>query len=291
MKPRHWAAFLGLGLIWGSSFLWIKIGLREIGPFTLVAFRLLFGAAGLFTVLRLRPQPFPERGRIWWTLALLGLTNTALPFVLITWGEQTVDSSVAAVLNSSVPLFTLVIAHLALDDEQITLTRAVGLLTGFLGVLLLFSRGLAQSDGGGFLGEIAILIAAISYAGSSVFARRNLRAVPLLVQAFLPLLFADALSWTSAALLEPPLAIPASPTTWMALLWLGLLGSCIAYLLYFYLLHAIGATRTTLVTYVFPVVGVALGVLVLGEMLDWRLLAGASLVVASIAVVTHAPTH
>ena len=290
MKPKDWMLFLGLGLIWGSSFLWIKIAIQEVDAFTLVGWRLLFGTLGMVAVIALRRPAFPRGRSIWLGLALLGLINTALPFVLISWGEKTIDSAVASILNSTVPLFTLVIAHFALHDEPITGRKAVGLLIGFGGVLALMARDLeAGSLRAGVLGQAAVLLAAVSYASASVFARRTMREVSPLVQAFVPMAIADAIVWSAATQVGEPGRLPAIPLTWVALLWLGLLGSCVAYLLFYNLLHAVGATRAVMVTYVFPVVGVALGVLFLGEQTDWHLLVGALLVVASLAVVNWKP--
>lgn len=290
MKRRDWTLFWALGLIWGSSFLWIKIAVQEVDPFTLVGWRLLFGTLGMVVVILLRRPAFPEAGKTWLFLAALGILNTALPFVLISWGEKSIDSAVASVLNSTVPLFTLVIAHLFLHDEPITARKAVGLLIGFGGVLALMARDLEPGSlRVGILGQAAVLVAAVSYASASVFARRTMREISPLVQAFVPMAFADAIVWTAATQVGNPGRLPAIPITWVALLWLGLLGSCVAYLLFYNLLHAVGATRAVMVTYVFPVVGVALGVVFLGELADWHLLAGTALVVASIVVVNWRP--
>jgi drug/metabolite transporter (DMT)-like permease len=290
MSIRSWGAFLLLGSIWGSSFLWIKIALDEVGPFTLVAYRLLFGVLGMLLVLLVLRPTFPKARRIWAMLALMGLTNTALPFVLISWGEISIDSGVASILNSTTPLFTLVIAHFFLSDERMTVPRALGLLLGFAGIVLLFSRDVGlEGFQSGLLGQAAVLMAAISYAGSSVFARRAFREVPLLVQAAIPLFTADLLIWVGALTFESPIDVPRIPITWIALAWLGVLGSCVAYLLYFYLIKNEGSTRSTLVTYMFPVIGVALGVLFLGERLDGRLVVGALMVVAGIGVVNWKP--
>ena len=290
MKRRDWTLFWALGLIWGSSFLWIKIAVQEVDPFTLVGWRLLFGTLGMVVVILLRRPAFPEAGKTWLFLAALGVLNTALPFVLISWGEKSIDSAVASVLNSTVPLFTLVIAHLFLHDEPITARKAVGLLIGFGGVLALMARDLEPGSlRVGILGQAAVLVAAVSYASASVFARRTMREISPLVQSFVPMAFADAIVWTAATQVGNPGRLPAIPITWVALLWLGLLGSCVAYLLYYNLLHSVGATRAVMVTYVFPVVGVALGVVFLGELADWHLLVGAALVVASIVVVNWRP--
>jgi drug/metabolite transporter (DMT)-like permease len=286
MKGKDWLLFWTLGLIWGSSFLWIKIALQNVGPFTLVAWRLLIGVTTLGIVVLLRRPAFPREWKILGMLAILGVTNTALPFVLISWGEQTIDSAVASILNGSVPFFAMIFAHFALEDDRITRSKVSGLIVGFLGVFVLMSGDLAP---GGFLrgglGQLAVLLAAVLYAFSSVFARKNLHGLSPIVQAFLPLVVADAMIWTGALAVEAPAVVPTARSAWIAVTWLGVLGSGVAYLLLFNLLHRVGPTRTTMVTYVFPVVGLFLGVVFLHEALTLRLIAGAGMIVAGILVV------
>jgi drug/metabolite transporter (DMT)-like permease len=291
MKLKQWGAFTLLGLVWGSSFLWIKIALGEIGPFTLVAFRLLFGLIALLAIMRLQRQTFPRERRILLAFLFLGVFNTALPFVLISWGETTIDSSLASILNGTVPLFTIIIALFWLHDEKITLTRMGGLIVGFVGVVVLVSRnaGSGGAAGNSIPGQLAVLAAAASYATAATFTRKHLRGQRPLVQSTMVVLIADALIWLMVPLADRPLHLPTLPITWLALAWLGLLGSCLAYLLYFYLINAWGATRAALVTYVFPVVGVILGIVFLQETVDWRLIAGSLLVVSGIAIVNFKP--
>ncbi len=206
-------------------------------------------------------------------------------------GEQTIDSAVASILNGTVPLFAMVMAHFALQDDRITAGRLGGLGLGFLGVVVLLSGDLASGDlGGAGLGQLAVLLAAILYAASGVLARKNLRQVSPTVQAFLPLVVADAFIWTGALTFEAPQLVPSGGSTWLALVWLGLLGSCAAYLLLFSLLHQIGPTRTSMITYIFPVVGLFLGVVFLHEPLTLRLGFGAALIVVGIVVVNAPDT-
>lgn len=299
MKLKDWGVFALLGLIWGSSFLWIKVGQGEplpglptpagataFGPFLLVTFRLLFGLLGMVAVLAWRRPALPRDRRTLLAFLFMGVFNTALPFVLITWGETLIDSSLASILNATVPLFTILLAHFWLRDEKITATRLAGLVVGFLGVVILVSRDLAPGGLGGDLwGQAAVIAAAISYAVALTFARRNLRNQPPAVQSFMVLLFADALMWVATPVAEGPLVLPTSPLAWFAVAWLGLLGSCVAYLLFFHLNNVWGPTRASLVTYTFPVIGLVLGVLFLGERPDWRLLAGSALVISGIVVV------
>jgi drug/metabolite transporter (DMT)-like permease len=286
MSLKDWGAFWLLGVIWGASFLWIKIGVAEIGPITLVAFRLLFALLGLMVVFALQRRAFPRDAKTLWALVFMGVFNTAIPFALISWGETRIDSALAAILNGTVPLFTIVIAHYWLSDEKISLMRVVGLIVGFFGVVVLVSRDFGpQGVRSSIVGQLAVLAASVSYAVSATFSRRHLRGIAPVVQATSIVFIADVLAWAGVPLAERPVTWPTLPITWFALIWLGLLGSCFAYLLYFYLLNSVGATKSTLVTYVFPVIGLILGIIFLGETADWRLLVGSALVVGGIAVV------
>lgn len=288
MNAKDWGKFILLSLIWGTSFLWIKLLIEQIGPLTLVAWRLAFGAlAGALIVLWKRPR-LPREPGTWVGLGILAVTSSALPFFLISWGEQFIDSAVASVLNSTVPLFTVIIALFFLPEDRLTLDRAAGLLLGFVGILLLLSRdlkaGFAVSD---ISGQIAVLLAAISYAASGIYVRRKLRSVVPIVQALVPLALADALTWAAAASLEAPLQAPASPVGWIAVSWLGLLGTGVGFWLFFELLGSVGPTRASLVTYAVAVLGVTLGVVILREPLDVRLVGGAALVVTGIWTVNR----
>lgn len=286
MKLKEWAAFIALGLIWGSSFFWIKIALREIGPFTLVGFRLLAGGSLLLALIAIRRVALPRERRVWLMLILVAFTNIAAPFVLFSWGEQFTDSSVASIWNATVPLFTMLIAPLFLSDERITLNKTLGLLAGFAGVLLLVSRDLGQiGDRASLIGQTAMLMAAISYAGGSIFVRRNLQGVTPMVKAAVTVIIADVMLWTAVSAVETPVQVPKLPMTWLAVVWLGILGSAVAFLLYFYLIQTVGATRATMVTYLMPVVGVILGVRFLNERLDGALVVGMLFVVLGIVIV------
>lgn len=287
MKTKDWLAFAGLSLAWGSSFFWIKIAVAEVGPFLLVAIRVLFGILGLAAVAIWRRPEWPKDRRAIGALLLLGITNTALPFVLISWAEQTIDSAVAAILNGSVPLFTMLIAHFALTDDRMTRQRVIGLVVGFIGVIVLTLRDLQGDIRLNLLAQGTMMLAVLFYSGSSVYARRSAQGVSPIVHALIPLFSADAFIWGGALVSESPIALPMQGITWIALLWLGLIGSCIAYLLYFYLVHSIGPTRATMVTFMFPVVGITLGVAFLGERLDLLLILGAALVLGSLLIVNR----
>ena len=288
VRLKDWGAFLLLGSIWGSSFLWIKIAVGDVSPATLAAFRLLFGLIGLLTVAWLTRQRFTTLRSHWRAYLFMGFFNTAFPFIVINWAETRIDSALAAILNATTPLFAFIIAHFWQADEKITATRAGGLIIGFVGVVVLVSREFGpQGVAGSVWGQVAMLVASMSYALTANFSRRHLRGHPPLVQATMVVLFADAISWSVALATDRPFGPPSSALTWFALAWLGLLGSCVAYMLYFYLLNTVGAGPSSLVTYVFPVVGLLLGIIFLNEVADWHLIVGSALVVGGIVVVNR----
>jgi drug/metabolite transporter (DMT)-like permease len=287
---RRWllpAAFVLLGLIWGSSFAWIKIAVEEIPPATLVAWRMTLGALGMVALLVAWRVPMPRRRRELIPLAVMGAINAAIPIFLISWGEQFVDSGTAAVLNSLVPIFSLVIAGLVIRTEPVTALRVSGLVLGFIGAALLAGRELElRTDGSGLIGALAVVLAAVSYAAGASYARHRIRHTHRYVVAGGTLVFAAIYMWILALPADGGIIVPSLLPTIVAVVWLGILGSFVAYLLFFFLIEHLGATIASMVTYMFPVIGLAIGVLLLGERMDLRLAIGTALVVVGIIVVT-----
>jgi len=285
LKAKHWFVFITLGLIWSSSFLWIKIGLQEIGPMAVVAFRMLFGALTAVVIGIYQKVQWPRDRKTWIIFAVLGPASLAIPIFFISWGEQTIDSAVASILNATTPLFTIVIAHFLLHDDKMTVPKVIGLLIGFAGVVILFSKDLLASAHSSVNGQGAVILASLFYAGSAVFARKLTQHVEGVARGAMPLITSTILMWMVGPLTERPFLFPSLPLTWVAVLWLGVLGSGLALIMFYYLLHEIGPTRTSLVTYLFPVGGVVLGVIFLDETLSWQLLVGTLLIIGSLAVV------
>jgi drug/metabolite transporter (DMT)-like permease len=283
--PTDWAIFLALGIMWGSSYLFIKLAVDSFGTFTLIMLRLAVGAAFLCAVVRLTDTRLPRERRIYGHLLVMAVINIVLPFSLITWAEQSVDSALAAVLNSTVPLFVIVIAPAFLPDEPIRVNGVIGLVVGFIGVVLLVSPGLVAADGNP-AGELALLGSSLTYAIGNVYNRRNVRGLAPLVPAVFQVTFALAIVTVLAVVLERPWAT-ATPDAeaWFSVVWLGILGSGLAYLAYFRLLGHWGATRTALVAYVLPVVGIVLGFIVLDEPIDATIIAGTALITVGVALV------
>jgi drug/metabolite transporter (DMT)-like permease len=308
---QTWALFLSLAAIWGSSFLFIRLALDDgVPPFTIVLFRAALGGLLLTGLLVLSGGRLRLDLATWRRMAILGLTNIVIPYALISWGQQYIPSGMASILNATVPLFTFLLATVVLHDEAFTLARIGGLLVGFAGVVLLAlpSLGSAMDDARSVLaveGMLAVALAGISYAIAAVYTRRRLTGRPLVKTAdgslrpptaheialgstLVSLVVVSAL----ALVLERPagglIHLPATPAAWFGVLWLGLLGTGLAYLLFFRILERWGATRTTLVTYILPVVAITLGFVFLGERLRPIELVGGALVIGGVVIVNGA---
>lgn len=288
MKAKHWFVFILLGVIWSSSFMWIKIAMREVGPITLVAFRALFGLLFGIVVILIQRVTLPRTFREWLPLLVVGLTNIAIPFFLISWGELHIDSAVASILDATVPLFTILIAHFLLQDDKITLPKTLGLIVGFLGIVILMSKDMGASSSS-LLGQAAVIVASIFYAISAIYIRKTTIDTPGIVRSAGPLVSATATMGLGALIFESPVQIPQLGITWVALLFMGVLGSGLAFVMAFYLIHEIGPTRTTMVTYLFPLGGVILGVTFLHEQLTWQVIAGAVIIISSLVIANWEP--
>jgi drug/metabolite transporter (DMT)-like permease len=294
MKLKDWLLFWFLGIIWGTSFLWIKIAVSEISPLMLVSFRTLFAMLGLAVFLllvRSARGTWRQIRKQWWVFTVMGFTNIVIPWLLISWAGQYIDSGLSSILNSTMPLFTIMISPFFVSDDRFTLIKAAGLLTGFVGVVILLYPNLGAVWSNHLAGQAAVLVAALCYGGSTVFARKMAKGLPAQMQAFLQFFMATIMIWVFTLAAERPLVFPRLPITWLALLWLGLLGSGLAYILYFDLLPRIGPTRMSMVTYILPLVAVLLGIIFLGERFHWGAIIGALLILSGISIVNLRPGH
>jgi drug/metabolite transporter (DMT)-like permease len=274
-----------LGVIWGSSFAWIEVAIEELPPATMTAERLTLGAAAMLLLLAVTRPPRPTRRDVG-HMAVLGLVNAGFPIFIISWGQQYVDSGTAAVLNSLTPIFSLLIAGFILRTESWSALRVFGVLIAFGGAAVLASREFAFNPGpAAVAGALAVTAGAASYAVGASYLKYRITSTDRYVVAGGTLVFAALYLWVFALVADGAPVLPSQPATIVGLLWLGLLGSFFAYVLYFFLIVHLGATVATMVTYVFPVVGVTIGVVLLNEILDARLLIGTGLVVLGIAIV------
>jgi drug/metabolite transporter (DMT)-like permease len=284
---KSWSAFLFLGILgWGMSFLWIKVALRELGPVQLVTWRMAFGAVGSWLIILLRKERITVRGKELIGTLLLGAFYSAIPITMISWAEMQIDSGLAGIINATTPLFTILFAHFFLHDEKITPSRLSGFVAGFAGVVLLLSGDLGPHGlTGGVWGQLAVMTAAMMYGMCIVYARRYLKGQNPLHTSAILMTGAFTTMLILSAFAKPHFVLPHEPLTWLACVWMGVLGLSLAYVSHFYLINHWGATRAALVTYVVPVTAVSLGVIFLGEHPEWYVFAGGTLVIGGIALV------
>ena len=288
MKPIHYAALLLLGAVWGASFLFIGVAAPEFGPLSLMFARVLIAGllmlgvatltqrgAGLRATLRLRQN--------WRTYLIVGLFNSALPFTLIAFSELRLTASLAAILNSTTPLFTALVAAVW-GSERLTGRKVWGVLLGVVGVAVLVGGAPLAINGGIILAVLASLLAALSYALGTVYAARHITGLPAAYASTVQLLGAAVILAAPGALALPPQRPSAAAIG--ALAALILLSTTFAYLLYFFLLKNVGPTRTASVTFLVPVFGSLWAVLFLREPFSVWMLLGMAIILTSVGLVT-----
>ncbi|MCC6617190.1 MAG: EamA family transporter [Anaerolineae bacterium] len=292
---REWLFFWLVALIWGSSFLFMRIGVEEVPPAQIAFTRTGIAAVCMNIVLLLTRRRYPSNLQTFLLLMLLGVVNTGLPFALLAWGEQTVESGMTGVLQAITPVFAVVIAHFAFADERITPMKILGVVVSFSGILVLTSRDLTSGSGLGsdLSGEIAILIASLCYGIGTNFSRKMIqkRAPDTVVVAAVTMIGA-ALA-TLLLTLGLPLLGERAPVSYASLsgdilqimLVLGFFNTFIAYLMFYKVIAGLGGARASMVTYVIPVISVALGALFLDELIDGTLLIGSALILAGLVLV------
>jgi len=287
MSARVWIWLLSLSVLWGGSFFFAKVALAELAPLTVVFCRVALAALALNLVLIVSGRSLFRAGAPFGSYAAMGLLNNLVPFGLIFWGQTQIESGLASILNATTPLFTLVVAHFTTHDERIGGLKLGALAIGIGGVAVLMGPD-AITTSHGTAGQIACLGAALSYAFAGVYGRRfgAMGIAPLDAAAgqvtasamlILPIMLLVDLPWL-------PSVLPAA-TTCAALAGLALLSTALAYILYFRILAAAGATNLLLVTFLIPVTAILLGALILGERLQFRHFAGMGLIGLSLAAI------
>jgi drug/metabolite transporter (DMT)-like permease len=282
---------LVLGGLWGSSYLFIKIAVAEIPAFVLVSGRLLLSATILWILLLVSRQQAPRSREQWGAYAVMGLLSGAIPWSLISWSEQYISSGLAALLQATMPILTVILAFLATTDEQIGPRKMIGVGIGFVGVAVLMLPDLREltvrpGSQAHLLGQLAIVASSISYAGGAIFARSRLRYEPALTattgqltMGFIFMLPITVLLFPASELTVPSLAAIAS---WVAL---TVLGTVIAYIIYYSLIAQTSATFVSMVTYIIPVFGLVLGALVLAEAFTGGIVLSLALILLGVMLV------
>jgi drug/metabolite transporter (DMT)-like permease len=283
MQGLDWAMLLGLALVFGSAFFFGDLGLKSFGPLSVAAGRVGSAAIILTAAALLRGRRFPAGLKTWAALVIMGAINNAIPFSLIFWGQTRIDSGLAAILNATTPIFTVLLAHLV-GDERLTPRRFAGVLFGFAGVAVLIGPSALSHLDPTNIAELAVLGAALCYALAGLWGRQ-FRGLPVEVAAGCMLIGSSLIMLPSAAIIEHPWTVNPSAISLAGIAALGLLSTSIAYLLYFKLLARVGATNLLLVTFLLPIVALILGEMFLGEHVHTIDLLGLALIMDGLAAI------
>jgi drug/metabolite transporter (DMT)-like permease len=286
---RSWflPGFIALGAIWGSSFLFMKVGVQELHPVYVTLGRVALGAVTLLLVLLVMRDKLPRDLRLWAHLAVLGVVGIAVPFTLFGYGTERIPSLLAGIWNATTPLMALPLAALVFRTERLTTRRAIGIGVGFAGVLVVL--GVWQGVGGATLtGQLMCFGAAFCYGIAIPYQKRFVAGHPgsTLALTTAQLLAATAVLALAAPLLAgaPPAPTTLSPEVIASVAALGMLGTGLAFVLHLRNNRLVGASGASMVTYLIPVFAVLAGVLVLGETLTWFQPVGALVVLAGVAI-------
>ncbi len=285
MSATDWLLLVTLSILWGGSFFFTKLVVMVLPPLTVAFARVAIAAAILVVLARATGVALPDRVAAWRPYLVMGLLNNAIPFGLIFWGQTHIPSGLAAILNATTPLFTVLVAHWATADERLTAARLAGVAAGLAGVVVMVGPDLLHDLGTSVLGQLAVLLAAVSYAFAGVFGRR-FRGEPALRVAAGQLAGSTLLLAPVAILIDRPWTLPPpGAATIAALVALAAVSTALAYLIYFRILARAGATNVLLVTFLIPVSAILLGTLILGEQLEPRHIIGMAAIGIGLAVI------
>jgi drug/metabolite transporter (DMT)-like permease len=289
MGAIEWLLLLALSVLWGGTFLFGEVALEEVRPFTLVLGRVGFAAIVLLAVVYGSGHRMPRGWIAWRPFFVMAVLNNLIPFSLIFWGQTEITGGLASILNATTPLFTVLLAHVLTRDERITPGRLAGLALGIAGVVVMVGPAALRGLGLHLLAQIAVLGASLSYACAGIFGRR-FRGQPPLVTAAGMVSASALMMLPTALLLDRPWTAPLpGATTWAAILALAILGTALAYILYFRILAVAGATNLLLVTFLIPVTAILLGGAVLGERLEPEHFSGMALIGLGLAAIDGRP--
>ncbi|MDG2195423.1 MAG: DMT family transporter [SAR324 cluster bacterium] len=291
MTFHEWGLLFALSILWGGSFFFNGVAVRELPTFTIVVGRVALASVALLLVMRVTGQQFPRNSRIWIAFGGMGMLNNVVPFSLIVWGQIQVASGVASILNAMTPLFTVVVAHFMTSDEKMNGSRLLGIVIGFLGVFTMIGTDMLAGISANFLAHIAILCAALSYAFAGIFGRR------FKVMGVSPIITATGQVTASSLFLVPMVILVEQPWTmpmpsvaaFASLVGIAVFSTALAYILYFRILATAGATNLLLVTFLIPISAILLGIAFLDESLLPKHLVGMSLIGAGMAAVDGRP--
>jgi drug/metabolite transporter (DMT)-like permease len=274
ISPQAWAELFLLACIWGASFLTIKLALAEIGPLTVVAHRTGWAMLILWAYIILRRLPVPNAPRVWGAFLAMGLLNNVIPFSLMAWGQQHIETGLTSILNAGTAVFGVIAAAVFLADERLTTRKTIGVALGFFGVATAIGLEAFRNFDIRSLGQIAVIAGTVSYALAGVWARKALSGLSPQVAAAGMVTGASLVSLPMAWIVEGPISLALQPQTWAAIAYFAAVSTAVAYLLYYRVLAMAGSGNLLLVTLLVAPVAITLGAVVLGEALPLRAYVG-----------------
>ena len=283
MRLKNVMWLLPPAFLWGIAFLFVKVAVQSIPPLTLVVTRVGLAAVILYLILRAQGRNLPRFGKIWLHFAAVGLLYNATPYTLMAWGQQYIDSALAAMFIGATPLITMVLAHLFTSDDHFTPAKAAGVTLGFAGLAALLGPALVDGVQATTWGLLAALVAAFSYGAAIVYAKQTLQGLPPLVGPAAQLTMATVFLAPLALFLERPFALPLP--SWSALgslMMLAVFSTALAFYIYYRAMERVSASTISMVAYLVPVVATIAGVVVLGEQLSWNVYLGFALIMGGI---------
>jgi len=283
---NDWLLLLALVAMWGSSFMFNGIAVSSLPPLTIVAGRIGIAAIVLLLFVYASGRRLPALGLNWWPYVVVALIGNAIPFYLITWGQQVVESALAGILMAFMPLATIVLAHFLIAGEHMTRQRAIGFAGGFCGIVLLMGPAALAGLGGDavrVIAQLSVLGGALCYAMQSVLTRMIIKG-DVLVAAAATLLVASVIVVPMALWQTPPWTLSPRWQSVAAVCWLGVVPTAIATVLYFQLIRSAGPSFMSLVNYLSPGVAVMLGLWIMGEHPSPNAYLGLALILVGIAV-------
>ncbi|TNF89557.1 MAG: DMT family transporter [Gammaproteobacteria bacterium] len=281
--PLDVSKLIFVGAIWGSAFLFISIALADFGPISVATWRVSLGAAVLMLIALLIGQQFPRGYRTWRLIFIVGLLNSAVPFFLISWGQQFISSAESALLVAMGTFVSLVLSHFSSDDERMNKPRVVGVSVGFVGVLVLVFWDLIESGTGNLPGQLAVMAAGCSYATSSVISRR-LTHLPMISTSAVTMASACLYMIPLAFLLGDPLPDDVGLGSIVALVYLGVIATALAFTLRFFIIRANGAVFMSQVGYLVPLFGVIWSGLYFADAINLQTLVSLVMILLGIAI-------
>ena len=282
-SPKAMLYLAVLSIIWGGSFLLIKISSETIPPLAFATGRMAIGAVCLYLFLKIQGDDMPRIGKAWIPFLVLGVFNALLPATLLSYAEDEISSGLTSVLNSTVPIMTVILAHF-LADEKLTIDRAVGIIVGFVGVVIVLLPDLTSGMKTNVMGPIAVLVASLFMALTAIYARRFLRNVAPAKTATGMMATAAIVGLPLSFVFEKPLQMRPSTDSLLSLVALGVFCSAIAYLLYYWLIANRGATYASLVMFTQPPVAIIFGAIFMGTVVQSTTIVGMAVILLCISI-------